>query len=274
MNPDAACEISIIIPAYNGESWLPEALRRLTAAANDTSFETIVVDNASSDGTAATVHAATGVRLLSNKKNLGFSRAVNQAAAVSSGKTLVVINQDLHLEPNSLKFISEFLLSRDAVAGGALVYTDGSAQPSFGPFPTLFGTLWRLVLPRRVRKYDLGGASDEVRTVDWVTGAFIALPRALFDKIGGFSEDYFMYYEDADFCLRAREAGFPSYFLPSAKAVHVAPHSEQNDTPEWLSREIRRSQMTYFRKNRPGWEYAVIKALNRIYFAVRGWPWR
>ena len=233
-----------------------------------------MVDNASSDETAAVAGKAPGVRVLRNEKNLGFSRAVNQAAEASRGKVLVVINQDLYLQPSALKILCEFLASQDAVAGGALTFPDGAPQPSHGPFPTLTGTLWRLLLPRRIRKYDLGPASGETKPVDWVTGAFIGFPRAVFDQIGGFGEDYFMYYEDVDFCLRARRAGFPSYFVPSAEAVHVAPYSDRGESPDWLRQEVRRSQMTFFGKHRPGWESSAIRALNRAYFAFHGWPWR
>jgi N-acetylglucosaminyl-diphospho-decaprenol L-rhamnosyltransferase len=274
MNPAAEPEISVLIPAYNGAPWLAETLSRLPAAAGGVPFETIVVDNASSDETVNVARKAEGVQILRNEKNLGFSHAVNQAAAVSRGKVLVLINQDLHLQPNALKALSEFLTAKDALAGGALAFQDGAPQPSFGPFPTLFGTLWRLLLPRRIRKYDLGPASDRTRPAGWVTGAFIGFPRAAFDKIGGFDEDYFMYYEDVDFCLRASQAGFPSYFVPQAQGIHVAPFSERDDAPEWLRQEVRRSQVAYFRKHRPGWESCAIKALNRAYFAVHGWPWR
>jgi len=139
----------------------------------------------------------------------------------------------------------------------------------------LAGTLWRLLLPRRMRKYDLlRSGSGEARPVDWITGAFIGLRRELFDKIGGFDEDYFMYDEDVDFCLRARQAGFRSYFLPSAKAVHLHPFSGRDDAPDWLSQEVRFSQMRYFSKHRPGWEQGVIQALNRAYFLAHGWTWR
>ena len=274
MNAAVKLEISVLIPTFNGAPWLTETLSRVPAAAGGAPFEIIVVDNASTDETAEAAQKSTGVRVLRNEKNLGFSRAVNQAAAASRGKVLVVINQDLHLQPNALKILSEFLASKNAIAGGALSFQDGVPQPSCGPFPTLIGTLCRLALPRRIRKYDLGPASDRTRPVDWLTGAFLGFPRALFDKIGGFDEDFFMYYEDVDFCLRARRAGFPSYFLPSAKAVHVAPYSARDDAPDWLRQEVRRSQVTYFNKHRPAWEANAMRAINRAYFAAHGWPWR
>jgi GT2 family glycosyltransferase len=271
MNSTVEPEISILVPAYNGAPWLAETLSRLAAAAKGIRFEALIVDNASVDKTAEIARNGTCVRIFCNEKNLGFSKAVNQAAAASRGKTLVVINQDLHLQPDALKIIHEFLSSNSAVVGGALTFPDGTAQPSYGPFPTLAGTLLRRTLPRRIRKYDLGPTSSRMRTTDWVTGAFIGFSRKLFDEIGGFDEDYFMYYEDADFCLRARQAGVPSYFLPSAQAIHVAPYSDRDDVPDWLRREVRRSQVTFFRKHRPRWEFCVVQALNQAYFAAHGW---
>lgn len=267
-------KISILIPAFNGAAWIAETLDRVPDAAGGVPYETVVVDNASRDETVAICRGKSGVRVLLNEENAGFSRAVNRAARAATGETLVVINQDLHLEPDSLKIMAQFLSSNRAVAGGALTYPNGSEQPSCGPFPTLFGTVWRLALPRRIRKYDLSASRPkEDRPVDWVTGAFVGFTRELFDLTGGFGEDYFMYYEDVDFCRRAAQAGFPSYFLPQAKAIHVAPFSDRGDAPDWLRREVRRSQMTYFRKHRPGWESGTIRALNRAYFAAKGWPW-
>jgi N-acetylglucosaminyl-diphospho-decaprenol L-rhamnosyltransferase len=275
MNPSGQPEISVLIPAYNGASWLAETLHRLPAAAAGTRIEVILTDNASSDETARLAREVRGVHVLMNSENSGFSKAVNQAAAAAAGNVLVVINQDLHLQPHSLRLVWEFLASKPSVVGGALDFPDGKPQPSAGPFPTFAGTLCRLPLPRRIRKYDLFSPSTpDARPVDWVTGAFVAFNREVFDRIGGFDEDYFMYYEDVDFCLRARQAGFQSYFLPTAKAVHVAPYSERGDSPDWLNQEVRFSQMTYFRKHRPRWEYQAIRALNRAYFAAKGWPWR
>ena len=83
-----------------------------------------------------------------------------------------------------------------------------------------------------------------------------------------------MYYEDVDFCLRAKQAGFQSYFLPEAKAIHVAPYSSRPDAPDWLRQEVRRSQVTYFQKHRPTWESSAMRAINKAYFAAHGWQWR
>jgi GT2 family glycosyltransferase len=268
-------EISVLIPTHNGAPWITETLSRLPAAAGDVPFKTIIADNSSADKTISISQKMSGVQVIRNETNLGFSHAVNQAAATAKGDILIVINQDLYLEPGSLKTVYEFLSSNKAVVGGRLSFPDGSYQASCGPFPTLAGTLCRLLLPKNIRKNTLfPPRSDEPRAVDWVTGAFIGFHRETFDRIGGFDEDYFMYYEDVDFCLRARRAGFPSYFLPSAKAVHVDPHSARKHVPDWLRREIRLSQTRFFRKHRPAWEHGAISAINRAYFAANGWQWR
>lgn len=269
--------LSVLIAAYNGAPWLAETLSRLPAAAGGVPFEAVVVDNASTDETVLLCKKTPGVQVLCNARNLGFSRAVNQAAAAAKGDILVVINQDLHLEPGSLKQVHDFLSSssNNAVVGGALSFPDGSEQPSCGPFPTLIGTLARLMLPRKIRKYRLARPhSKQAQAVDWVTGAFVAFRRELFLKISGFDEDYFMYYEDVDLCLRALHAGFKSYFLPSARAVHLSPYSTRRGAPAWLRREVRLSQMTFFRKHRPSWESAVLRFLNRAYFLANGLAWR
>lgn len=268
-------EISVLIPAHDGARWIDEALGRLEAASAGVPTEAVVVDNASVDETPSICRKTPGVRLLRNDANLGFSRAVNQAAAACRGGTLVVINQDLHLEPGALRHIHEFLSANDALVGGALAFEDGRRQPSYGPFPTLIGTLGRLALPREIRKYELAAPpSSGARPVDWLTGAFIGFRRSLFERLGGFDEDYFMYYEDADFCLRARRAGVRSYFLPSAKAVHLHPYSSRRDAPDWLRREIRLSQIAYFRKHRPRWEQEALRLLNCAHFTANGWAWQ
>lgn len=267
--------LSVLIPAHNGAHWIAETLKRLPAAAGRLTFEAIVVDNSSSDETVSLCRAAPDVRMISNDSNRGFSSAVNQAGAVARGSTLFVINQDLYLAPLALEKIHAFLEENDSVVGGRLVFPDGRPQMSCGPFPTLIGSVFRMMLPHGQRKYH-STLPDSANTVDWATGAFLGFRKSLFERIGGFDEDFFMYYEDVDFCLRARRAGFPTYYLPTAKAVHANPHGarKRDEVPVWLQKEIRRSQMTYFRKHRSAWESAAINALNRAYFTYRGWPWK
>lgn len=262
-------DVSVLVPAYNGEAWIRGALESLPGG-----VETVVVDNGSTDATPAICEARPGVRLLKNGANHGFSQAVNRAAREASGRLLVVINQDLRLQPGSLTVLVRQLERGPAVVGGRLLSAPGRIQPSCGPFPSLASTLARLALPRPRRKYYLRrAAGPSPAAVDWVTGAYMAFPREVFDAVGGFDEGFFMYYEDVDFCLRARQKGYPAFFLPEAEAVHSAPYAERSDAPEWLRKEIRISQMRFFEKHRPGWEAAAIRRLNRAYFLTRGWDW-
>src|SRR5579883_530280 len=210
--------LSVLIPAHNGAPWIAQALSRIPVAAADLAWEAIVVDNASGDGTAALASSVPGVQVIVNGENRGFSSAVNLAAGRARGRILAVMNQDLYLKPGALRALADFLSSGAAIAGGGLRSGDGRLQPSCGPFPSLAGTVARLPVPARRRKYYLGALDqDKPSQVDWVTGAFFGFPREVLEGLSGFDEGFFMYYEDVDFCRRARDKGFPVYFLPAAE---------------------------------------------------------
>lgn len=269
-------KISVLIPTYNGAAWIGECLRRVQASAVNLDAEILLVDNASTDSTVELAQGFKDVRIIRNDKNLGFPRAVNLGAQKTTGDILILLNQDVYLNPQTLSVMLEFLSQNRTVAGGQLLYSDGRLQPSCGPTPKFLDTLWRLALPKGKRKYYLrlpgkNGSPDGSRKVDWVTGAFMAFPRKIFESLSGFDEDYFMYYEDADFCHRAWENGFEVHYLPQAQAFHMNPYSSRREIPEWLQKEVRRSQMLFFKKHRPAWEHQAIRAMNRLYSAIRGW---
>src|SRR5690348_12956977 len=113
--------VSVLIPAHNGARWIARCLECLPAAAAGVGFEALVVDNSSSDDTPALAARIPGVRVLRNEANLGFSRAVNLAAASARGRVLTVCNQDLYLKPGSLEAAATLAASREAIVGGRLI---------------------------------------------------------------------------------------------------------------------------------------------------------
>lgn len=272
-------EASVLIPTYNGAEYLIHCLARISAAADGLITEIIVADNGSKDGSPAQAARVPGVHVLELGRNTGFSVAVNEAARHAKGEVFILLNQDVYLEAGALRVMHRFLRDRRALAGGRLLNPDGSDQPSCGPFPTLANTLWRLALPKQKRKYYVRKAKAvhldcafDVGKVDWVTGAFLGCPRRVFEELSGLDEDYFMYYEDVDLCLRAARAGVPTCFLPAAAGVHQSPYAGRS-APDCLNRQVRRSQMTFFRKHRPTSERAAVTLLNRAHFAWKGWEW-
>ncbi len=207
--------VSVVIVNWNAG----EALEASVASAvAEGGAEVIVVDNASSDGSAAAVAARhPGVRLIANPDNVGFAAGANQGAAAASGDVLVFLNPDARLLPGAVSILVAALLGTPAagIAGGGLVDERGRWQPSDARFDpvahlVLDTTLGRLRARRR----------RSPAPVDWVYGTFMAIRRELFRQLGGFDARYFVYGEDMDICHRAARLGARTIQVPAARAVH------------------------------------------------------
>lgn len=255
--------LSLVIVHHDAPECLKACLDSIARTASDLAPEVIVVDNASArapDG----IESPPGTVWIRNGDNRGFGAAVNQGAARSGGAVLVALNADIEFHPGALQALHGFF--RDNAAerlgpvGGRLLFPDGRPQPSSGPFPTLAGLLWRRLLPPVSRKYYLREPGPG--PVDWVTGAFLAVRRPVFEELGGFDEGFFLYYEDVDLCLRARERGYPAHFRPEAAACHRHPLAARAAPGPELRRVIRESRLRYFRKHRPSWESRLLERLD------------
>jgi N-acetylglucosaminyl-diphospho-decaprenol L-rhamnosyltransferase len=224
-----APDISIIVPTWNTRELLADCLESIAQTAGDFSVETIVIDNASTDGTVAMVRDRFPlVRLICNQENAGFAKAINQAAALSTGRYMLFLNSDARLLPQAvgaLRAVAEAQV-RAGVVGAQLHNADGSFQASHARFPTLgqefliLSGLGRLLYGRAYPSY----AAHQERgpqLVDWVSGACLLVRRAAFDALGGFDTGYFMYAEEVDLCYRMRSAGWQTWYEPAAHVLHV-----------------------------------------------------
>jgi GT2 family glycosyltransferase len=222
-----------------------------------------------------------GVSLRRWRRNRGFARAVNEGCRLSQGDWLLLLNPDMTLAPD---FLDEVLARAQRLAasqpgvgvvGFRLANGDGSRQLSTGPFPTLAGTLARLLRPRSRRKYAAPPEAGPC-SVDWVTGCCLLVRRACWDDLGGLDPDFFLYYEDVDLCRRARGRGWSVLFDPGPSAVHHDPlHARA--VPAHLRLITRHALLTYARKHWPGWQFralaGVVRAeawLRRLGAALRG----
>jgi GT2 family glycosyltransferase len=195
-------------------------------------LETIVVDNASGDGSADMVRRLfPHVKVLQNRNNRGFSAAFNRGIRNASGSVLLALNPDVILSPGCVESLAEFLDRHPdvGICGPRLLNPDGSMQLSCRAFPTLlnvfFGrrSIWNRLFPenrmsRSFLKADLD--YSVMQEVDWLAGACMMIRRKVVESIGLFDEDYFLYAEDTDYCYRAREKGFRVFFFPGASATH------------------------------------------------------
>lgn len=211
--------------------------------------------------------------------NRGYGAAVNVAAARTQRPYLLALNADILPEPGFLEGVLARAksLQQDeptAVCGFRLRNADGTPQGSVGRFPTLARFLWNLGRPRAVRKHlDLAGAA--VRSVDWVTGACVLIDRAWLISMGGFDEQFFLYYEDVDVCLRARRGRRRVLYDPSAACRHLFPYHSRRLTGRMVY-VARRALLLYYWKHRPRWEYQTLAAivLMECWFRRRNPDWR
>jgi N-acetylglucosaminyl-diphospho-decaprenol L-rhamnosyltransferase len=171
-----------------------------------------------------------GVTLIANETPLGFGANVNRGVAATSAELVCSVNPDAVPRDGAIDALRRFLEQspRAAVAGPAMLYPDGTVQPSRRRFPTVLGTLVRRTPIRLVfdpyrlqrRHYHLGEHPTEPVEADWMLGGFLMLRRAALDELGGFDEGFFLYGEDIDLCYRAWRSGWSCWYVPAAVVEH------------------------------------------------------
>lgn len=250
--------VSIIIVSWNVRQLLLQCLASLRDAYDGLDTEIIVVDNASSDGTAAAVRAAfPDVQIVANEENRGFTGGNNQGLAVASGRYLFLLNPDTEVQPGALLELWRFMQEHPKVgiAGPRLRYADGSIQPSRRRFPTLITLFTESTivqeywpgLPWFDRYYLADRPGDGTQPVDWIVGAAMFARREVYEQIGGLDEGFFMYSEELDWCRRAVKAGWQVVYHPAAEVMH---HEGRSSEQVVAARHIRffSSRVRYTRK--------------------------
>jgi GT2 family glycosyltransferase len=226
-------DAAIIIVTYNHIDYIADCLRSI-AALDPAPREIVVVDNASRDGTAALIKAEfPAIRLIEAGANLGFSGGCTLGARTTTAATIVLANPDLMVQPDWLAQLCAPLgrWPSIGIVGCKLRYRDGRTLQHAGG-------LLRLPLAlghhRGVGEDDLG-QYNALEVVDYVTGAALACPRAIWEELGGLDEQFFpAYYEEVDFCTRARQAGYQIMYTPQAVATHIEGSSVGHGSARYL----------------------------------------
>lgn len=249
-------DLSIVIVNWNTRELLAQCLESIYANPPGREFEIWVVDNASSDGSAAMVRERfPQVRMIENRENAGFARANNQAAAIAKSRYLLFLNPDTLIHQGALNSLLRHLETHPGVGavGPRLLNLDGSLQVSVHPAPTLFRELWRLFHLDRlfpVSQYDPSiMISMRPAPVDALMGACILVRRKLLEEVGLFDEGYFVYSEEVDLCERIRRAGWEIHWVPEAIVTHVGGQSTRQMADEMFL-ELYRNKVLFFRKHR------------------------
>jgi GT2 family glycosyltransferase len=263
--PPACPELTVVVVNYcqwRNTARLVRQLRRSVAVRTRTA-DVVVIDNHSPPHPLARrLRRLSGVTVRRTRRNLGFARAVNRGCRVGvRSRWVLLLNPDVTVPDG---FLDEVLAAVAAdpsagVIGFRLRNRDGSDQASSGPNPTLLNTLAGLLLPRSRRKCrHVGGAGRQ--PVPWVTGGCLLVRRDCFEALGGLDEGFFLYYEDADFCRRAADAGWSVLYDPAVEVTHHWPlHSRSVPAP--LRLMTRHALLTYARKHWSGWQAAALSGV-------------
>ena len=250
--------VGVVIVNFNSGEALASTVESLEAGFRGLSWDAIVVDNGSSDGSEGAALNRSRVKLLRGP-NVGFAAAVNRGISITPAPFVLVLNPDCRLEPLSgVRLLEELQQhSRCAIVGPRILNTDGTLQESARGDPNvltgLFGRttiLSRLfrnssVVRRNLASSSVNGETASSRCVDWVSGACMLARRDVLAGLGGFDEGYFLYWEDADLCRRLRNAGWETRYVPGATVVHDVGHSSRS-ARSLANREFHRSAYRYF----------------------------
>ncbi len=236
MSPTLPVDLSICIVSWNVREDLQTCLDSLYAGGNELSFEVIVVDNASTDDTVAILNQQyPQVYLIVNPENRGFAAGCNQGICEATGRYILLLNPDTVVPPRGLDELRDFADQHpDAgIIGPKLLYHDGRLQYSCRRFPTITAAIFRNTFLGRiipgtgsVTAYLMADWDhNEVRAVDWISGACMLLRRELVDEIGRLDEQFFWGSEDVDYCWRAHKAGWQVLYAPGPQIIHAVGRS-------------------------------------------------
>ncbi|MEQ9096881.1 MAG: glycosyltransferase family 2 protein [Phycisphaerales bacterium] len=258
--------VAILVISYNTKEMTLACLRTIREGASKTSHEVIVVDNASSDGSAdAILREFPGFRVIASEDNLGFARANNLAATHATAERLLLLNPDTLVDPGAIDELVTFAdrNPKAGIWGGRTRFGDGSPNPT---------SCWRRPTPwsvfcsasalaglfkgsRLFNPESLGVLPDGAELpVDVVTGCLLMIDRELWEKLDGFDPAFFMYGEDADLCLRARGLGASPMVTARADIVH---YGGQSDTvrPDKIVRLYTARRQLYARHWGRAWQW-------------------
>lgn len=210
--------VSIVVPVHDQPELTLACLDSIGRAAGEIPFEIVVVDDASSEATAAALEARSDIRLLRNRENLGFVRSCNRGAEEARGDLLCFLNSDTEVRPGWLEALVHTFEERPeaGLVGGRLLFPDGSLQEA-GGILWADGSAWNYGRGRDAAEPAVG----YLREVDYCSGACLAVPTALFRALGGFDEHFAPAYgEDSDLAFRVRAVGRSVLYQPLAEVLH------------------------------------------------------
>lgn len=269
-------DISIIIVNYNTKHLLLRCIESIYKYSKGFSFEIIVVDNASKDGSKpAVISRFPKVIWIGLDENLGFGRANNLGSERAKGKYLYLLNSDCELIENSILHLFEFKQhcpKHYGVIGQQLLNQNGQECHSYGNFPSMRSELFKILQIKRMSnpimfKLENFGSGFSGHQVPYITGADMFMEKELFQQFQGFDPRFFFYYEESDLQLRLNQAGYGSFLLAQGRLIHGYSESFNKISNKFLRQTIaHKSMLHYFSKHAKPLNFLIFKYL---YFLLR-----
>ena len=278
-SPSTSIDISVVIVGWNAEHYLELCLESLQKTPPRRTMEVLVVDNASSDGSAEMIEAKfPWVKLIKSSENLGFAKGNNVAIRQCQGRYIALVNPDVIVFPGCLDALADFLDQNPKVGnvGPRVFNPDMTQQSTCRRFPTLwnnFCSAFGLATKFKTSRIFAGEhmfffPHDRTLAVEVLVGCFSMIRREAFDAIGLLDEKLFMYGDDVDWCRRCWNAGWEVVFFPGAQAIHdrgkiTAPY------PVRFAVAQQRSVLYYWSKHHGFWGVLGIRSIMLVHHLVR-----
>jgi GT2 family glycosyltransferase len=244
-------DVSIIIVSWNAKAFLLRCLQSLAKETARCRAEIIVVDNASSDGSAEAVEKVfPQVRLICSNKNSGFAKANNIGIKQSCGRYVALVNSDVKVLPGAIERRLVYMNSHPeiGVLGPKVLNADLTLQLSCRKFPTLWNSLCRSLGVDNIFPSVSFHPHDAVRRVEALSGCFLLARREALEDVGLLDEQFFMYAEDTDWCKRFHNLGWQNVYYPETQIIHYGGASSSN-APVKFYLALQRANMQYWKKH-------------------------
>ena len=270
-------DVSIIIVNYNTCQMTKECIDSIFEKTQGLSFEVILVDNASNDGSKEFFEKETRIRYVYSYENMGFGRANNVGMMLAKGKYFFLLNSDTLLMNNAIHLFFNYAEEHEQKAfyGAWLEDKDGIRVHSFARMPTPQSILkesfcmyyWKLT-GKSKEVYSETYTMDLQKEVGFITGADLFMHRSVYEQIGGFDHNIFMYCEESDLQYRALQVGYKSYIINGPRIIHLEGQSNlsKKDTKKTNSKYAigLRSKLYYVKKHTTWWQYILFRSLYAI----------
>ena len=272
---EAKPDMSIVLVCWNNKDYLEPCLGSLYQGDLKCSFDVVVVDNGSTDGSQDMLREKfPQVKIIQNDHNVGLGRASNQGIAATSGRYVLLLNNDTLVNGLSLDRMVEFLdkTPEAGAVGGKLLNPDGSVQSCYNNFSSLheefliatrLGELIREGYPGIIE-------GNDVRSVGWMGSACLMVRREALNQVGLLDEEYFIYGDEADLQFRFKKAGWQMYYLPQATTIHYGGRSMNR----WSRRKmVYRGHILFYEKNYGSFRTTILRLMLGGLSLLKLLPW-